>query len=300
MKKKYLNLCKISKGLCYSLLLIITFFTSCKGQSDRKYKIENSRDHNQDEHTYNDLIENGSTIVARFPPPNGYERKILEQGSFQMYLRNLPLKPAGTKVRLYDGSIKNNDVHEAVIDMEISNRNLQQCADAIMRLRAEYLYSQKRYNQISFSLTNGFEVSYSKWMEGNRVIVSGNKTNWKRLSAPSNTYKEFRNYLEFVFMYAGTISLEKALRPQKMADIAIGDVFIKAGSPGHAVIVVDVAENANHEKVFLLAQSYMPAQEIHILKNLNSEAYGPWYDAKVLNELKTPEWTFDLSQLKSF
>lgn len=294
------HVCKTSKGLCCSVLLIVTFFNSCKGQSDRAYSTENSLKNEQDVYSYKGIIENGSTVVERFPPPNGYERKTLEQGSFQMYLRNIPLKPAGTKVRLYDGSIKRRDVHEAVVDMEISNRNLQQCADAIIRLRAEYLYSQKRYNQISFSLTNGFEVSYLKWMEGNRVVVSGSKTSWKRLTTPSNTYKEFRNYLEFIFMYAGTISLEKALKPKNMADIVIGDVFIKAGSPGHAVIIVDIAENVNHEKVFLLAQSYMPAQEIHILKNLNSEAHSPWYDAKVLNELKTPEWTFDLSQLKSF
>ena len=47
-----------------------------------------------------------------------------------------------------------------------------------------------------------------------------------------------------------------------------GDVFIKGGSPGHAVIVVDVAiYTQTGKKVFLLAQSYMPAQQIHILVN---------------------------------
>ena len=44
-----------------------------------------------------------------------------------------------------------------------------------------------------------------------------------------------------------------------------GDVFIKGGSPGHAVIVVDVAIYPQTGKtVFLLAQSYMLAQQIHI------------------------------------
>ena len=43
----------------------------------------------------------------------------------------------------------------------------------------------------------------------------------------------------------------------------IGDVLIQGGSPGHAVIVVDMAENpATGEKLYLLAQSYMPAQDI--------------------------------------
>ena len=48
----------------------------------------------------------------------------------------------------------------------------------------------------------------------------------------------------------------------------IGDVFIKGGFPGHAVVVLDMAENdRTGQRVFLLAQSYMPAQDIHIMKN---------------------------------
>ena len=50
-------------------------------------------------------------------------------------------------------------------------------------------------------------------------------------------------------------------------NIEIGDVFIQGGFPGHAIIVVDLAENEVGEKCFLVAQSYMPAQEIHVLKN---------------------------------
>ena len=58
----------------------------------------------------------------------------------------------------------------------------------------------------------------------------------------------------------------------------IGDVFIIGGSPGHAVIVVDMAVNPEtHEKVFLLAQSYMPAQQIQLLKNNNDPDLSPWY-----------------------
>ena len=45
-----------------------------------------------------------------------------------------------------------------------------------------------------------------------------------------------------------------------------GDVFIKGGSPGHAVIVVDVAiYPQTGKKVFLLAQSYLLAHQIQIL-----------------------------------
>ena len=48
-----------------------------------------------------------------------------------------------------------------------------------------------------------------------------------------------------------------------VTSMQIGDVLIQGGSPGHAVIVVDMAENpATGEKLYLLAQSYMPAQDI--------------------------------------
>lgn len=246
------------------------------------------------------INEDGMTLQTRFNPPDGFQRKSVDDNSFACYLRNLPLKPVGTKVRYFNGDIKYDDVYDAVIDMDISNKDLQQCADAVMRLRGEYLYSIKAYDQISFTLTNGFKMDYTEWMNGNRVIVNGNKTVWRKTAEPSNTYKDFRNYMEFVFIYAGSLSLSKSLHSKNSKDIAIGDVFIIGGSPGHAVIVVDVAENEKGEKVFLLAQSYMPAQETQILKNKNDNKISPWYSAKITGRLYTPQWTFDVEQLKTW
>jgi len=41
---------------------------------------------------------------------------------------------------MYNGLTKdNNKVYEAVVDMSIGKRDLHQYADAIMRLKAEYL-----------------------------------------------------------------------------------------------------------------------------------------------------------------
>ncbi|MCO5260338.1 MAG: DUF4846 domain-containing protein [Crocinitomicaceae bacterium] len=252
------------------------------------------------ENAKSSINKTGKTIQTRFNPPSGFERKPVDDNSFASYLRNLPLKPAGEKVKYYNGGLKDDDVYDAVVDMEISNRDLQQCADAIMRLRGEYFYSIQAYDQISFTLTNGFKMDYSEWIEGNRVIVNGNRTTWSKTAEPSNTYKDFRKYMEFVFTYAGTLSLSKSLHSKNIKDIAIGDVFIWGGSPGHAVIVVDIAENGSGEKVFLLAQSYMPAQETQILKNFNDRKISPWYKANIVGKLNTPEWTFDVEQLKTW
>lgn len=78
-----------------------------------------------------------------------------------------------------------------------------------------------------------------------------------------------------------------------------GDVFIRGGAPGHAVLVVVVAAKEAGESIFLLAQSYMPEQDIHILKNPGSDI-SPWYRARSGGELITPEWTFQYQDLKRF
>ena len=245
-------------------------------------------------------VASGKILATRFLPPSGYSRVHVSSGSFAEYLRLLPLKPAGSYVKYYDGEIKYNIVYDAVVDMDIGKRDLQQCADAVMRLRGEYFYSREMFDSISFTLTNGFKVPYSTWMKGNRVAVEGNRTWWVKKAAPSNTYQDFRNYMEFVFNYAGTASLSKMLRPQKLLDIKPGDVFIVGGFPGHAVIVTDVAVNKTGEKVFMLAQSYMPAQDIQVLKNPNSPPISPWYSTNINGMLHTPQWAFETDQLMTW
>lgn len=49
----------------------------------------------------------------------------------------------------------------------------------------------------------------------------------------------------------------------------------------------------------MLAQSYMPAQDIHILKN-PSRGEIPWYDVDFGSKLVTPEWVFDRGALRRF
>lgn len=248
------------------------------------------------------IIPKGTTLQTRILPPRGYQRKSADKNSFDEYLRNLPLKPHNSEVLTYNGGIKPNyDAYVAVVNLPIGNKDLHQCADAVMRLRAEYLWNQKQYDKIHFNFTNGFRVDYSEWMKGKRIVVKGNATSWVQSKEPSNTYDDFWQYMEMIFNYAGTLSLSKELQPVTIENIQIGDVFIKGGSPGHAVIVVDVAVNPKtNKKIFLLAQSYMPAQEIQILENPNNKDLSPWYSTDFENQLQTPEWIFDQTQLKRF
>ncbi|NLC03400.1 MAG: DUF4846 domain-containing protein [Tissierellia bacterium] len=241
------------------------------------------------------------TIKDRYPTPIGFGRIEVEEDSFEEFLRNQELKPYGEKVLYYDGREKNkSNIYDSVFQVDIGNRDLHQCADAIMLLRAEYLYSIEKYDDIEFNFVSGFKAEYKKWMEGNRIKVDGNVVNYYKATDFSNTYENFRKYMDMVFAYSGTLSLNQELQAVSIDDMKIGDVFIVGGSPGHAVIVVDMAENSSGDKVFMLAQSYMPAQETQLLINPNNKTISPWYSLKDAERLITPEWEFDLENLKTW
>src|SRR6185312_8615903 len=98
------------------------------------------------------------TVLTRFKTPDGYTQQKVTSGSFAEWLQKLPLKPAGTHTKTYTGAIAHTDIETAaVVDISIGKQDLQQCADVVMRLRGEYLYQAKRYNQISFNFVSGFK-----------------------------------------------------------------------------------------------------------------------------------------------
>ena len=247
-----------------------------------------------------DIIPEGMTLATRFKLPPGFERVPQQEGSFGAWLRELPMKADGMPVLLYNGTTKEAQVHTAIVDMDVGEKDLQQCADAIMRLRAEWLWSVNRQEQVSFHLTNGFVCDYHRWRRGYRLEVDGNDVHWIKAAGLDSGYTEFRNYLDTVFMYAGTQSLEKETQAAAWSAMRPGDMLVQGGSPGHAVLVADMAVNRQTgETIFLLLQSYMPAQEMHILKNMTDS--GPWYTlSQEDNGLETPEWSFSKGSLRRY
>jgi hypothetical protein len=243
------------------------------------------------------------TIAARIPAPVGYERMPVESESFGAWLRYLPTKPGFTPVYLYNGEKKPNQAaHYLVLDIDVGEKDLQQCADAVIRFRAEYLYAVGRYNDLAFRFTSGHLASFRTWIDGYRAVVDMDDVGWIKFAEPDSSYANLRRYLERIFMYAGSFSLAKELRHVPNPDqMQIGDVFVEGGFPGHAVIVLDMAQNPKTgERVFLLAQSYMPAQDVHILRNPNDEELSPWYDVAFGDSLITPEWLFEAKDLRRF
>lgn len=231
----------------------------------------------------------------------GLSRVSVEPGSFGEWLRDLPIKPGCPPVRLYDGRLKaRQDAHCAVVAIDVGAQDLQQCADAIIRLRAEYLWASGCADSVAFRFTSGDPATWRAWKAGFRPSVRHSSVTWAKAAPADDTYASFRRYLETVFMYAGSASLEREL--EAVADRSrpeVGDVYIQGGSPGHAAIVVDVAQDRSGDRWFLLAQSFMPAQEIHVLRNPRGSA-SPWYRACASGPLVTPEWTFRHEDLRRF
>ncbi len=223
-------------------------------------------------------------VIDRFLPPTGFYRKSNDKNSFAWYLTHLTLKEEGSFVKYYDGTLKtNHGVYSAVVDLPIGVKNLQQCADAVIRLRAEYLFEQKRYTEIHFNfLSDGKPRHYEDFVKGD------------------HSYNVFWDYLEHIFEFANTASLSEEMKSINISQAKPGDILIQRKQPyGHAVIIVDMVENDDGKKLYMLAQSYMPAQEIQILNNKFDPSKGSWFDLD-RQEILTPEWTFRKEHLKRF
>lgn len=236
--------------------------------------------------------------IGEIAVPDGYSRLVVPDSSFGAWLRKVSLKKDKI-VYLYNGTKKRNQSAQyAVIDMPVGREDLQQCADAVMRLRAEYFFNRGEYACINFKASDGTHLSFADWRNGVRYHLEGNNlVKRHNASACSDLRRCFDAYLRVVFSYCGTASLQQSLKQMdNIQDIRAGDVWIEGGYPGHAMIVMDVAANTRNEKIFLLAQSYMPAQDMHVVRNPLGDG-SPWYKVQQGQRLYTPEWTFGSADL---
>ena len=244
-----------------------------------------------------------NTVRERFPAPNGYEYSTAGSSSFAEYIESFPLKTYGSPILKYDGTeIATQHLHEAIFDIDTGTKDLQQCADALIRLRAEYLFELKKYDEIKFHFTSGDLMTWNDYKNGTRAFVNGNSVQFRKTEKFDDSRENLRKYLDLIFTYAGTISLNNETKPVlKTRDLKTGDILITAGSPGHIVFIAGVSENQKGEKLFLLAEGFTPAQSIHLLKNPFDKEISPWYDLDVnAAETKTARYYFKPNNFRSF
>src|SRR5262249_11366863 len=112
-----------------------------------------------------------------------------------------------------------------------------------------------------------------------------NKVRFVNVAKRDDSHGPFERFLEMVMQYAGTVSLAAYATKVPRADVRPGDFFVLPGGPGHAVLVLDIAEREG-ARVALVGQGFMPAQELHVL----ASKAGPWFslDGDVID---TPFWS---------
>lgn len=246
------------------------------------------------------IVPSGMTLESRINTPEGYTRTTCTEGSLAAFLRGYSMKEDGAPVLLYNGEQKGNQrAHAAVFALPIEEENLQQCADSVMRVYAEYCWQMGCPEKLKFHFTNGFLTEYSNWREGDRIKMDGKQVYWVESTGYDDSYASFQAYMRMVFSYAGTLSMDTyESSPIGLDEVQVGDVFLKGGSPGHVVMVVDMCEDEKGKKAFLLGQGYMPAQEFHVIKN-PAHADDPWYyEDEVTYPFQTAEYTFSEGSLK--
>ncbi len=230
-------------------------------------------------------------LADRFPTPTGFTRIGLPVGSFGAWLRGLPVRTDRTDVRAYDDR-RLGRPSSAIVFLDVGARDLQQCADTALRLHAEYLWSHGRAEQAAYHFTSGDRSAWKDWRRGERFAVHGAKVERVRRGATANSHAAFRGWLTHLFRYAGTQSLRFDSAPVGARPLMPGDVFVQPGGPGHAVMLLDVAEGADGRRAALVGQGFMPAEELHVLTRVGADVLdGVWFVLPTGGGvLDTPSW----------
>jgi hypothetical protein len=246
--------------------------------------------------------QKGVTVQSRVALPEGFTRTKYPVGSFQAYLRTYELKEFGAKVINYDGSEYGyQSGHVGVLELPVPANGLQQCADALIRIRSEYLWDNNRKDEIGFNFTSGHYCSWTKYAEGYRPKIKGSKVTFHKSASANHSKANFYKYLNLIYMYSGTISLYHELpKITSEKNLQIGDMLIYAGSPGHVIMIVDEAENEAGDHIFIMAQGNTPAQSVHMLKNVMDTALSPWYELELNAYTEIPTYYFDKAEFVRF
>ena len=250
-----------------SVLLSIVFLLSlilCFSQS----RIQNS--------IFLDTLKS-ETIENRIQPPAGFQRISVEPNSFAAWLRKLPLLPANSPVKDYKNRIFKKSADStvaAVVAYDIRGKKLDQCMDILLRFYSQYFIENGKSNDIRFPMPDGLILSWADWTAGNRLYFKGLHFYLKKTARPDSSFHNFQSYLNTLFEYSGTQAFYHYYRSIPLSELEIGDFIVKKGDKSHAVMIVDLAQNAASQLIALFGQGDTPACQFYLLKQPDG---NPWF-----------------------
>jgi hypothetical protein len=216
------------------------------------------------------------TIEETFSPPQGFTRVQVKQNSFAAYLRSLPVLKDSFNVMDFKDRVwkkKTDSSVSAVVPVNISGKRLWQCMDILLGLHANYL-RQTKHTDVTYPLPDGTQLSWLEWQKGIRPVFKGMGFSKILKSKEDSSQKNFTRYLNAIFEYSGTQSFWHYYPDVDLKDIQPADFIVKKGKKGHAVLIVDMAENTNGEKLALIGQGDTPACQFYLLKQKDG---NPWF-----------------------
>ena len=254
-------------------MTLVTFAVSVTGAPQASAEPRSSDE--RAVHRYAWVPRATETLNGRLAAPEGFTRVPQDPSSFGGWLRSLPLAPQGTAVLSHSGQriLAGNDARlAAVVALDVGARDLQQCADSIVRLHAEWQWFRGHRDQ-SYRLASGKTLAFPRWASAHH--------------SDANAHGAFRKYLDEVFAFANTESLKAQGHRVALDQLRPGDFVVQPGAPGHAVLVLDVARAEDGRRVVLLGQGFMPAQSFHVLRD--PDRGSAWFTVEGTS-IKTPFW----------
>jgi hypothetical protein len=234
------------------------------------------------------------TLEYHKPTPSGYSRIDIEQNSsnkdFSQWLRQIPVE-SRQSVLSYKGRVLHQQA-DGIIPISVGNRDVQQCADSILRIYGEFLWYHNKTTDWGIHFTSGDLSTWQDWSEGERFRI-GKKVERYNNNVKDKSYEQYQKWMTHAFLYAGTLSLHKdAIKVPIDDDIQPGDFFLTGGSPGHVVMILDVATKDGSPPIGIVAQGFMPAQEFHIIKGNGRHVIDNWFALPTTEEqaLTIPNW----------
>ncbi len=246
--------------------------------------------------------DQSESLYGRIREPFAFERQSLEPGSFAAWLRYLPVLPGKPELMRFNGAISSHQqAYYAILDVPIGNQDAVHGVEAALLLKSLYALSRGEASSINILLNSGAAVSYAQWQQGYRFVSRGNEVFWEQGPRRGTGWQDVLDFLISAFPLTNSAALREVTVKIPPQELTNGSLLFHDAASGHVVMVMDVAIHPQTgDKLFLLAQGFTPAHQLHILVNPKDPTISPWYRLYPDQTLETPLYIFHYGLLRQW